>query len=179
MWSVGCILAELLAMLKECSPTFLDRKPLFPGKSCFPLSPTNSKTEVQIKDGLPFVDSDQLSMILSVLGSPTEQDISFISDPKAIQYIQGFTKFSPVNFYDKYKGAPQPAIEFLKKCLTFNPFFRVTLNEAIKDPIFDEVKTNLSEKYVGKSVVLDFESDKKLDIQTLRALFNKELALYN
>jgi len=39
MWSVGCIFAELLGMMKASAPTYLDRKPLFPGKSCFPLSP--------------------------------------------------------------------------------------------------------------------------------------------
>lgn len=39
MWSAGCIFAELLGMMKESASTYLERKPLFPGKSCFPLSP--------------------------------------------------------------------------------------------------------------------------------------------
>lgn len=39
IWAVGCIFAELLGMMKESAATYLDRKPLFPGKSCFPLSP--------------------------------------------------------------------------------------------------------------------------------------------
>lgn len=42
MWSVGCIFAELLGMMKESAATYLDRRPLFPGKSCFPLSPDKS-----------------------------------------------------------------------------------------------------------------------------------------
>ena len=45
IWAVGCIFAELLGMMKENAPTFMDRKPLFPGKSCFPLSPSNYKQE--------------------------------------------------------------------------------------------------------------------------------------
>ena len=45
IWSVGCIFAELLGMMKENAPTFLDRQPLFPGKSCFPLSPAKSPEE--------------------------------------------------------------------------------------------------------------------------------------
>lgn len=44
IWAVGCIFAELLGMMKEHSPTFMDRKPLFPGKSCFPLSPAKENT---------------------------------------------------------------------------------------------------------------------------------------
>jgi len=31
VWSVGCILAELLSMMKNNVPNFLDRKALFPG----------------------------------------------------------------------------------------------------------------------------------------------------
>ena len=85
---------------------------------------------------------------------------------------------TPVNFYEKYAGAPKQAVAFLQKCLTFNPFFRVTLNDAIEDPIFDDVKTILSEKYEGKAISLDFEKE-KLDISTLRTLFNKEIALYS
>ena len=36
-------------MLKENAPTFIDRSPLFPGTSCFPLSP--SKQDVISRGG--------------------------------------------------------------------------------------------------------------------------------
>lgn len=39
VWAIGCIFAELLSMMKENVPCHTDRNPLFPGKSCFPLSP--------------------------------------------------------------------------------------------------------------------------------------------
>ena len=32
IWSVGCIFAELLSMMKESAATYLERQPLFPGK---------------------------------------------------------------------------------------------------------------------------------------------------
>src|SRR3954452_5570719 len=56
MWSVGCIFAELLGMMKESAPTYLDRKPLFPGKSCFPLSPEKNVKEE--RKGFPFSKND-------------------------------------------------------------------------------------------------------------------------
>jgi mitogen-activated protein kinase 1/3 len=46
IWSFGCIYGELLQLIKEHASTFLDRKPLFPGKSCFPLSPNSLKNNV-------------------------------------------------------------------------------------------------------------------------------------
>lgn len=39
VWALGCIFAELLTMISENVPDFNERKPLFPGKCCFPLSP--------------------------------------------------------------------------------------------------------------------------------------------
>ena len=45
MWAVGCITGELFAMVKDNAATFLDRKPLFQGQSCFPLSPAKKGVE--------------------------------------------------------------------------------------------------------------------------------------
>ena len=45
IWSVVCMLAEMLAMMKENYATVFDRQPLFPGHSCFPLSPRAAKAE--------------------------------------------------------------------------------------------------------------------------------------
>ena len=78
IWAVGCIFGELLGMLKENAATFLDRKPLFPGKSCFPLSPAK-QNEGQRK-GFPFSNSDQLTMIFEVTGTPDDDDKSFVTD---------------------------------------------------------------------------------------------------
>jgi mitogen-activated protein kinase 1/3 len=75
MWSVGCIFAELLGMMKESAPTYLDRRPLFPGKSCFPLSPDKHV---------------QLAVIFEVIGSPSEEDKSFVTDVKALEYLEAF-----------------------------------------------------------------------------------------
>merc|ERR1719248_565556 len=45
IWSAGCILAELLGMMKENCAQHSDRGPLFPGQSCFPLSPDNKSSK--------------------------------------------------------------------------------------------------------------------------------------
>lgn len=85
VWSVGCIFAEMLGMMKESAPTYLDRKPLFPGKSCFPLSPDKQAKEE--KSGFPFSTNDQLNVIFEVIGSPNEEDKSFVTDQKALEYL--------------------------------------------------------------------------------------------
>ena len=77
-------------MLKENAPTFMDRSPLFPGSSCFPLSP--SQKDVVKKGGFPHSSSDYLSVIFSVIGTPTkEDDLDFITDNKALEYCKSFS----------------------------------------------------------------------------------------
>lgn len=60
MWSVACILGELVGMLKENS-NFTERKVLFPGKACYPLSPPkNNETNYKKVNNFPHSVSDQL-----------------------------------------------------------------------------------------------------------------------
>jgi len=88
IWAVGCIFAELLGMMKENAPTFMDRQPLFPGKSCFPLSPAKDPQEQ--RKGFPFSATDQLAVIFNCIGTPNEDDKSFVTDQKAIEYLDSF-----------------------------------------------------------------------------------------
>ena len=39
IWALGCILADLSNMLETNAKNWIYRSPLFPGASCFPLSP--------------------------------------------------------------------------------------------------------------------------------------------
>lgn len=88
MWALGCITGELFGMLKENAQTFVDRKPLFQGNSCFPLSPANKSS--YDSNGFPVSNDDQLHKIFNLLGTPNEDDISFVTDEKAIMYLKSF-----------------------------------------------------------------------------------------
>ena len=72
-------------MMKENAPTFIDIQPLFPGKPCFPLSPAKDTTE-QI-EGFPYSNTDQLAIIFNLIGTPSEDDKSFVTDQKALEYL--------------------------------------------------------------------------------------------
>lgn len=115
MWAVGCIFAELLGMMQENAPTYLERSPLFPGKSCFPLSP-DRQARIQ-ENGFPVAKDDQLAMIFEVLGSPTEEDISHITDSKAINYLKSFKDIPRLDLSKKYPGSSESSIDLLDKML--------------------------------------------------------------
>lgn len=144
-WAIGCIFAELLGMMKENAPTFMDRRPLFPGKSCFPLSPDKNPTEQ--RKGFPFSSSDQLAVIFEVIGSPNETDKSFVTDQKAQEYLDSFPNRPKIDLSKIYPGATEDALDFLQKTLVFNPYFRINLEDCFTHPFFTKVRKDEKEKF--------------------------------
>ena len=50
IFSVGCIMAELMNMDVGNCPALLMRKALFPGSSSYPLSPRSSEDDVELQN---------------------------------------------------------------------------------------------------------------------------------
>ena len=119
MWSLGCIFAELMGMIKENAATFLDRSPLFPGTSCFPLSPDRANNVK--RSGFPHSSQDQLSIIFSVLGTPKEDDFAFVTDAKAIEYLKSFPFKKPVELAELFPAATPETLDLNEKDVTVQP----------------------------------------------------------
>jgi len=172
VWSIGCIFAELLGMMKESAPTYLDRKPLFPGKSCFPLSPDKHAKEE--RSGFPFSKNDQLNVIFEVIGSPNEEDKSFVTDQKASEYLNAFPKRERTDLSTLYPGAGEEAIDLLNKILVFNPYFRISVDECLDHPFFKKVRKPEKELTAKEIIKFDWEKE-HLDKRKLREHFIEEI----
>lgn len=88
MWSVGCILSEMISCTEQYSKNGVDPEDrfLFTGTSCFPLSPCDKgKTSSKKKNVVS--KNDQLNCILNILGAQDQIDTSFITDESAINYV--------------------------------------------------------------------------------------------
>jgi mitogen-activated protein kinase 1/3 len=176
MWSLGCIFAELLGMIKENAPTFLDRSPLFPGTSCFPLSPDRANNVK--RGGFPHSSQDQLNVIFSVLGTPKEEDYEFVTDTKALEYLKSFPLKKAVDLAEIYPAASSDAIELLTKMLKFSPRARITIDEAINHPFLAKIRDKSKESVAKGAVVLDFEKEGEMTAERLRELFIEEIKCY-
>jgi serine/threonine protein kinase len=114
------------------------------------------------------------------LGTPNEHDLSFITDNKALEYIESFPKCKRIELKERYPAAPQEAIDFLNRLLVLNPFFRMTLDQAIEHPLFDDMRIVQAEKALDavSSIELEFESITLLNHKILRSLMLKEIELF-
>lgn len=178
IWSIGCIFAELLMMMKSNSKTCFERSALFPGKSCFPLSPDRSSMTSKNNNVFPSTDTDQLNLIFDVLGTPSNDDLDFISDNMAFDYLKSFDKRPPKNLFDSYAGSSKESIDLLYNMIKFNPNKRITVNQALDHSFFSEIRKKELEINARHSLKFDFEKDENLDIEKIRNLFIEEINYY-
>lgn len=131
IWSLGCILAELLSMQEGNVPGYEDRKPLFPGGSCYPLSGEGDKAK-------PDDRLDQLAAIFTVIGTPPPSEIEKCG--KAVDYIKSLGKIEPRSLAEIFPDGDPLAIDLLGKMLAFNPKDRSTASEALEHPFFKGIR---------------------------------------
>ncbi len=170
VWAVGCIFAELLLMLNHAILPG-ERKPLFPGASCYPYSP--SKVE-KVKDGLSTLESDQLNVILDVLGVPSQEDCAFIKDQAKVLLLRGMHGVK-VDFRKKFPQAGPEAADLLKRMLEFNPYKRAKIDDCLRHPYFTSVRSIACEAVSGSVIQFEFENEKALNKQRLKDLIDEEL----
>jgi len=168
LWSVGCIYAELLGMLDGTN--LQDRGPLFPGTSCFPLSPDSKH-----KSDKSRANHDQLSIIFNILGTPTEADIADLERDDARRYLSCFAKRQGEGLQSKFPHVEAGTIDFLEGLLRFSPKERLTVGQALEHPLFTELREPAREVAAPTPVRLDFEKEPDLDETLLRRYFCREM----
>jgi len=169
MWAAGCIFSELLQMLQDTCRSPHDRKPLFPGTSCFPLS---------AKDPFEYNDrTDQLNVIFEVIGTPSKSEIRAIKNEKAQKYLSSLAKKHPIDWRKKFPGCGANALHLLQGLLQFNCRKRFTVDQALAHPFMRAVRDEEAEVR-HKQIKFDFE-DIPLKIRTIKELIIDEILIWN
>jgi len=171
-WSVGCIFAEMLNMIKENQPYHSDRAPLFPGSSCFPLSPDQKhKSDYKFHTR---GNRDQLNMIFGVLGTPSADDTTFLEKEDARRYISLFPERPPTALKSKFPHSSAEALDLLAQMLAFNPNNRIAVDAALAHPYLAGVRDPKAESS-GQRVKLPFNDWQSLTAEQLRFGFMMEV----
>ena len=173
IWGVGCIFGELLNMMKENPISYKRRKPLFPGSSCYPLSP--DMDAIRETNIIHTTNTDQLNIIFKTLGTPTADSLSFITDENAKEYVYKLPKYKGNSLTDTFPWADSDAIQLLKQTLQYNPFQRITAKEALRHNYFLDIRDKKSEEISPDPIFLSVDSmDETQDL----AKFTKHLVAH-
>merc|ERR1712217_91266 len=182
------IYAELLGMLEGTD--MMDRGPLFPGSSCFPLSPDHKhKSDYKYHT---WGKHDMLNKIFDIIGTPTDAEIDALDREDAKKYVKCFSKRPGEGLQTKFRkylqavknsaeetSEAQDMLTLLENMLKFSPTARMNVEQAIEHKLFTSMRDPEKETKIDKMVVLEFEKEKDLDEKKLRACFHSEIKKYH
>ena len=91
---------------------------------------------------------DQLLKILDNIGSLDENDQSFISERKTLNYMRQLCNDRPVaDICDRFRKFFDPElIKILENLLEVNPYYRRPISELIQSPLFDTIRVESLER---------------------------------
>lgn len=86
----------------------------------------------------------QLVMIVNLLGSPSTEDMEFLS-AEAKSFILAQPRRAGVPFKDLFSMATPEAIDLLSKLLVFHPAKRLTAKQVMEHPYFEKFRDSAAE----------------------------------
>jgi len=116
----------------------LNRQPLFPGDDYI----------------------HQLQLINQKLGTPSAEDMVFISSEKARRFMASLPRSEKVNWKKEFPKASDKALDLLSKMLVFNPARRITVIGALEHPYLQTL--HCEEDEPEADFKFDFEFDSKI-----------------
>jgi len=117
---------------------------------------------------------DQLNLILSVVGSQSQQDLEFIVNEKARAYLLSLAEVPKQSWKRLYPNASDPrALDLLDKLLAFNPNQRITVEDALAHPYFEQYYDPSDEPVCLEPFNFEVELD-NLPKETLKRMIFEE-----
>jgi mitogen-activated protein kinase 1/3 len=167
IWSIGCILAELLSMQEGNVSAYEQRQPLFPGGTCYPLSGEGDSIKKDER-------LDQLSVIFGVIGTPSKEDMEAVG--KANEFIESLGTIKRKSFESLFPDGDPAAIDLMKQMLQFNPKRRCTADEALQHKFFQGVRRKELELVAdGHLVGPDFLEKHTIDLREVKEKIFEEV----
>jgi mitogen-activated protein kinase 1/3 len=101
---------------------------------------------------------DQIQKIISVLGTPKNDDLEFITKSEAREFLMKLVKRTKQTWSSLFPNSNPVALDLLGKMLTFNPKKRYTVDQCISHPYFEGLHDPEQEPITSKVFDWSFDS---------------------
>ena len=130
---------------------------------------------------LPGTDANhQIDLIFTLLGTPSDEDINSIPNPKAREKILKLGKRNPKPFEMVFRDCNPQAVDLLKWLLAFNPDKRCTVEQALDHPYISALHYSEDEPACHSISMFDFEFERvELNMNQLKNLIYEEILLHH
>ena len=118
---------------------------------------------------------DQLNLIMGVLGTPSQEDLSCVLNEKARAYLQSLPFKQKVPWSKLYPKADPMALDLLEKMLTFNPNKRITVDQALAHSYLEQYYDPADEPIADEPFTFDVECDDLPKEQLKKMIFEETI----
>lgn len=120
----------------------------------------------------------QLKIIIEVLGSPSDEELTFVTAPRARQFIRDLKGIQREDFARKFTGVNPKAIDLMSKMLQFDPRRRISVRQALAHPYLAPLHDEAEEPTAPSPFEFDFE-DEKMSSDDVKARVYNEILHYH
>ena len=121
---------------------------------------------------------DQLKRIIDVLGTPSEHDLSCITNVQAVQFLRTLPKKDRKPWAEVFPNATPQALALLDLMLIFNPEERCSMEDALNSEYMAALHQNRELPKEEKHFSFGFETP-DISQEELRALIWSEMASFH
>uniref|UniRef100_A0A6A7GBJ3 Sporangia induced mitogenactivated protein kinase pu n=1 Tax=Hirondellea gigas TaxID=1518452 RepID=A0A6A7GBJ3_9CRUS len=135
----------------------LGRTPLFPGENYI----------------------DQLNLIFKYLGTPKAEDLTWVTNGKALAYIRDQSFIKGIRWKKIFPKASALSLDFLSQMLVFNPNKRISIEDALAHPFLKQLHNPQLEPTCPKTFDFAFEKSAHTDRGIRRLMYQEVMQWRN
>ena len=120
---------------------------------------------------------DQIKLIIDVLGTQDVNDLNFISNTSAKNFVMQFQNIPKKNFKDILNCENPLAVDLVEKMLVFNPDKRYSIEDCLNHPYLKNMKEGIEDPVFNGKLNLDFD-DKNITFSLFFVFLVKEVSSF-
>jgi mitogen-activated protein kinase 1/3 len=121
---------------------------------------------------------EQMTLIFDVIGTPSEDDLKFLTNPDALTWIRSLERTPKIPWAQLYPNANPLALDLIDKMLKFDPNQRISVAEALAHPYFASLRHERTEIKCRRAFDFSFERQDLSSRRKLRELVWEEICLF-
>ena len=119
----------------------------------------------------------QIKLIIEVLGTQDVNDLNFISNTSAKNFVMQYQGIPKKDFKKILKCENLNAVDLVEKMLVFNPEKRYSIEQCLNHPYLKNMREGIEDPVFNGKINLDFD-DKNINLNHLFAFLVKEVSSF-